>query len=126
MRRNLQLLFEQSHGQTQVYETTTGNYPRVNHPKIQSQKLNTQRFCIYRNKKGDLWNTPSTKIENDRLNLHLSKFGYETAPINPGMWRHQTPPLQFSLVVDNFGVKYEHQEEITHLLNVLKCFLQYI
>ena len=30
------------------------------------------------------------------------------------------PPLQFSLVVDDFGVKYEHQYDITHLLDALK------
>ena len=29
-------------------------------------------------------------------------------------------PLQFSLVVDDFGIKYECQEDITHLLDALK------
>ena len=60
------------------------------------------------------------KIANDKLNIHLEKFGYETAPITPGLWRHQTRPLKFSLVVDDFGIKYERQEDITHLLGVLK------
>ena len=60
------------------------------------------------------------KIANDKLKLHLAKFGYEPAPINPVLWIHQTPPLQFSLVVDDFGIKYERQEDITHLLDVLK------
>ena len=35
------------------------------------------------------------KITNDKLKLHLSKIGYETAPITPGLWRHQPNPLQF-------------------------------
>ena len=60
------------------------------------------------------------KIANDKLKLHLAKFGYEPAPITPGLWRHQTRPLQFSLVVDDFGIKYERQEDITHILNTLK------
>ena len=60
------------------------------------------------------------KIANDKLKLHLVKFGYQTAPITPGLWRHQTHPLQFSLVVNDFGIKYERQEDITHLLNALK------
>ena len=64
--------------------------------------------------------TQAVKIANDKLKLHLAKFGYRTAPIILGLWRHQTHPLQFSLVVDNFGVKYEHQEDITHLLDALK------
>ena len=60
------------------------------------------------------------KIENDKLKIHLAKFGYEPSPFTPGIWRHQTLPLQFSLVVDDFGIKYERQEDITHLLNALK------
>ena len=60
------------------------------------------------------------KIANDKLKLHLDKFGYEPSPTTPGLWRHQTCPLQFLMVVDDFGIKYEHQEDITHLLNVLK------
>ena len=60
------------------------------------------------------------KFANDKLKLHLAKFGYEPAPITPGLWRHQTSPLQFSLVVDDFGIKYERQEDTTHLLNALK------
>ena len=61
VRINLQILFEQSHGQIWVYETTTGHYPRLNHPKMQSQKLVTQRFCIYVNPKGGVWTNPSKK-----------------------------------------------------------------
>ena len=60
------------------------------------------------------------KIANDELKIHLSKFGYEPALITPGLWRHQTRPLQFSLVVDDFGIKYERQVVITHLLDALK------
>ena len=60
------------------------------------------------------------KIANDKLKLHISKFGYNPSPITLGLWRHQTRHLQFSLVVDDFGIKYELQEEITHLLDSLK------
>ena len=48
------------------------------------------------------------KITNDTLKLHLTKFGYEPAPITPGLWWHQTRSLQFSMVVDDSGIKYEH------------------
>ena len=60
------------------------------------------------------------KFENEKLKLHVSKFGYEPAPITPVLWRHQTRPLQFSLVVDDFGIKYPRQEDMTHLLDALK------
>ena len=60
------------------------------------------------------------KIANDKLKIHMAKFGYNPAPITPGLWQHQTHSHQFSLGVDDFGIKYERQEEITHLLNALK------
>ena len=60
------------------------------------------------------------KNESGKLKLNLDKFGYDLEPINPGLWRHKTFPLQFSLVVDDFGIKYESQEDITYLLNALK------
>ena len=62
----------------------------------------------------------SGKISNDKLKLHLAKFLYKPAPITPGLWGHQTCTLQFSLVVHDFGIKYEIQEDITHLLDALK------
>ena len=36
------------------------------------------------------------------------------------MWRHITRPIAFSLVVDDFGVKYVHKDDATHLSNSLK------
>ena len=60
------------------------------------------------------------KIVNYKLKLHLYKFGYKPAPITSGLWRHQTCLLQFSLVVNDFGIKYERQEDITHLLDALE------
>ena len=47
------------------------------------------------------------KIANVKLKLHMAKFGYKPAPITPGIWLHQTRPLRFSLVVDDFGIKNE-------------------
>ena len=60
------------------------------------------------------------KIANDKLKLHLAKFKYKPAPITTGLWQDQTRPLQFLLIVDDFGIKYECQEDITHLIDALK------
>ena len=57
-------------------------------------------------KKGMYGLPQAGKIENDKLKLHLEKFGYDSAPINPGLWRHQTFPLQLSLLVDDSEIKY--------------------
>ena len=64
------------------------------------------------------------KTFNDKLKLHLTIFGYEPAPITSDLWRNQVHPLQFSLVMDDFGVKYEHQSDITHLLDSLKTIYE--
>ena len=70
--------------------------------------------------KGVYWLTKVGKIANNKLKLQLAKLGHEPAPIMPGLWRHQARLLQFSLVVDDFGVKYERQADITHILDALK------
>ena len=38
----------------------------------------------------------------------------------PGLWRHVTKPVQFSLVVDDFGVKYVGEEHVNHLIKALQ------
>ncbi len=38
----------------------------------------------------------------------------------PGLWKHNTRPIQFTLVVDNFGVKYTRQEDVEHLKSVIE------
>jgi hypothetical protein len=44
-----------------------------------------------------------------------------TTPSNThGLWRHKTRHITFTLVVDDFGVKYVGKEHADHLLNALK------
>ena len=38
----------------------------------------------------------------------------------PGLWKHNTRPIQFTLVVDNFGVKYVGEKYFHHLQKLLK------
>ena len=77
-------------------------------------------FLYMEIQKSMYWLHQAGKIANDKLKLHLSKFGSEPETINPGLWRNQTCPLKFSLVLDDFGIKYDFQVDITHILNVLK------
>ena len=59
------------------------------------------------------------RIENDRLTAHLDNFGYSTTRLTPGLWRHKSQPITFSLVVDNFGVKYVGKKNANQLLTSL-------
>jgi len=54
------------------------------------------------------------------LEDRLGKHGYSQSKIIPGLWTHNTRPILFSLVVDDFAVKYTRKEDAEHLLNVLK------
>ena len=62
------------------------------------------------------------KLANDLLSKRLNARGYIQCDITPGLWRHKTHPVIFSLVVDDFGVKYEGQEHAQHLVNTLKKY----
>ena len=74
--------------------------------KYNLRKLANKCFVCIVIQKGMYELPQAGKIANNKLKLHLAKFGYEPAPITPGLWRHHIRPLQFSLVVDDFGIKY--------------------
>ena len=38
----------------------------------------------------------------------------------PGFWTHQWQPIQFTLEVDDFGVKYTGKEHANHLMSAMK------
>ena len=50
----------------------------------------------------------------------LDKFGYSQSKKIPGLWTHATRPILFSLVIDDFAVKYTRREEAEHLTKALK------
>ena len=62
-------------------------------------------------------------IAQELLEKRLNKEGYHQSKIIPGLWTHEWhPPIQFTLVVDDFGVKYEGNEHAQHLVDVLESF----
>lgn len=59
-------------------------------------------------------------IANTRLQAHLATHGYLPFPHTHGLFRYSTRPVTFSLVVDDFGVKYVGREHADHLLQCLQ------
>ena len=55
-----------------------------------------------------------------QLIKHLKLHGYERAGFTPGLFKHKTRKTIFSLVVDDFGVKYTSMDDAMHLINALK------
>jgi len=61
-------------------------------------------------------------LANELLQKNLFKHGYAPCKHIPGLWTHNTQPIQFVLVVDNFGVKYASKEHFLHLIFAIKEF----
>ncbi len=59
-------------------------------------------------------------LANKYLKKKLAPHGYLDVPHTPGLWRHITWPIQFTLVVEDFGVKYTQKQDVVHLLTILK------
>jgi hypothetical protein len=56
---------------------------------------------------------------NELLQTRLAPFGYYQARHTPGLWLHKTRPIAFSLIVDDFAVKYVGKQHADHLINAL-------
>jgi hypothetical protein len=61
-------------------------------------------------------------LTNDLLRTRLKAKGFYEAASTPGLWCHKWRPIQFCLIVDDFGVEYVGQEHFTYLLDILKKF----
>jgi hypothetical protein len=55
-------------------------------------------------------------IAQELLAKRLKECSYTQSNTTLGLWTHEWRPITFSLVVDNFGVKYIGGEHAQHLL----------
>jgi len=54
------------------------------------------------------------------LEERLNQQGYMQDKMVPGLWKHTSRPISFTLCVDDFGVKYVGREHAEHLIEVLQ------
>ena len=54
-------------------------------------------------------------ITQKLLEERLNKAGYHQSDKTPRFWKHEWRPISFSLIVDDFGVKYKGDEHVKHL-----------
>ena len=59
-------------------------------------------------------------LVNELLEKRLNKRGYHQSKLVPGLWSHKWRPVQFTLVIDDFGVKYVGKEHALHLKQTLE------
>ena len=62
----------------------------------------------------------SGKLVNGYLKEKLRPAGYYEVSHTPGLWKHISRPIEFTLVVDDFGVKYVGKEHVNHLITASK------
>jgi hypothetical protein len=68
-----------------------------------------------------VWGLPQAGIlANKKLKRKLAPSGYCECIDTPGLWKHESRPLTFTLVVDDFGVKYEKKDDAEHLIASIK------
>jgi hypothetical protein len=60
------------------------------------------------------------RLAQDRLVKHLANNGYHQAPNTPCLFKHANNSVTFTLVVDDFGIKYISTDDADHLLRVLR------
>jgi hypothetical protein len=71
--------------------------------------------------KQGMYGLPQARIiAQELLTKQLLKAGYTQSAVTPGFWQHEWGPISFTLVIDNFGVKYINKADAEHLLTVLK------
>jgi hypothetical protein len=61
-------------------------------------------------------------IAQELLAKRLKEHRCNQSKTTPGLWTHEWHQITFSLVVDNFGVKYIGEEHAQHLIQVVQKY----
>ncbi len=68
-----------------------------------------------------MYSLPQTGLlANKLLEKCLNKHRYQQSKLVPGLWMHDTRHIPFTLVVNDFGIKYVGKEHAQHLKNALE------
>jgi hypothetical protein len=59
-------------------------------------------------------------LANKLLQRRLALDGYLPTKHTHGLWKHETGPFWFLLVVDDFGIKYIGRDNAEHLMAAIK------
>ena len=59
-------------------------------------------------------------LVNEILAKQLAKHGFTQTKHTPGLWKNSSKPIQFTLVVDDFWVKYDENHDAQDIIKVLR------
>ena len=103
-------------------------YMRINLQHIPQDVINKYGMSTYahngavivRVDKG-IYGLPQAGIlAQDRLVKHLASHGYHQAKHTPCLFKHESNSVAFTLVVDDFGIKYTREADADHLMSTLR------
>ena len=79
-----------------------------------------QGWVYMRIKKGMYGLKQAGIVANQEFVKHMAPFGYHPVQHTPGLWVHDNRHTTFSLVVDDFCIRYSPTEDVDHFLNDLR------
>jgi hypothetical protein len=80
---------------------------------------NSKGYYLMEISKGIYGLPQAGKLAQDRLIKHLADAGYVQADNTACLFRHVSRPVWFTLVVDDFGIKYRGKQHAQHLIDTL-------
>jgi hypothetical protein len=60
------------------------------------------------------------RLAQEKLVKHLATHGYRSTANTPCLFKHESKPVAFTLVVDDFLIKYGGRSDLDHLLDSLR------
>ena len=78
------------------------------------------RYIFTQVNKGMYGLPQSGRVVHEALVKHMEPYGYHTSRKKLGLWKHNSQPINSTLVVDDFIVKYSVKEDALHLKSALE------
>ena len=103
-----------------MYHDIDGNDTTGIWGKIQSPRKTHNGYIYARLTKGINGLPQAGQIAHDALVKHLEPYGYHPSSKTLGLWTHNIQPINFTLVVDYFGVKCSVKDHALHLKAALE------
>ncbi len=85
----------------------------IEHYKLR-EKIMEDRYIYCKIRKGIYGLPQAGIIAQELLQKRLGEVGYHQSQVIPGLWTHKTRNICFTLVVDNFAIKYTTKEDAQH------------
>jgi hypothetical protein len=60
------------------------------------------------------------RLANEQIREFLEPHGYVPCHVTPGLWKDCNSDLMFTLVVDDFGVRYTSRKDVDKLISILQ------